>query len=364
MDLTKCISEGGNFLSSKWFVQHYGTIPSVLTLTFKEEEKYLDVNQINETMINAIVPGIIFYRQCISKYTKGDVKTQKYSEAEMDLVPYDTGSLFQFATQTAFYHLDYNSITVKYVNGVMSEWEEYLIEIYDSLPKRKPQDKEAIIGLVGYKDGDYFIIDSAINNVAIDLEENYNDDFLPVFKDTIDFLNTRESGLVLYYGSCGTGKTSFIRYLVTNYPNDYILIPSSMVTRLSDPDFISFLLDNTSSIFILEDCEQVLMDRSVNMFNGAISNILNMSDGLLSDIMNLKFICTFNADIEAIDPALLRKGRCYAKYEFKELCADKVAHLNEKYNLGITNIKPMTLADIYNLKQSNYEEKKSNKIGF
>ena len=125
------------------------------------------------------------------------------------------------------------------------------------------------------------------------------------------------------------------------------------------------MIDNSNSTFILEDCEQVLMDRGINMFNGAISNILNMSDGLLSDIMNIKFICTFNADIQTIDPALLRKGRCYAKYEFKELSEDKVRDLNDKYNLGITDIKPMTLAEIYNTDKTEYSErKKQKKIGF
>ena len=90
-----------------------------------------------------------------------------------------------------------------------------------------------------------------------------------------------------------------------------------------------------------------------------------MSDGLLSDIMNLKFICTFNADIRTIDSALLRKGRCYAKYEFKELSEDKVKHLNEKYNLGIEQIKPMTLAQIYNANQNEYSEASiERKIGF
>ena len=64
-----------------------------------------------------------------------------------------------------------------------------------------------------------------------------------------------------------------------------------------------------------------------------------MSDGLMSDIFNIKFICTFNADISKIDSALLRKGRCYANYTFKALDKDKVKHLSDKYNLGIKETK-------------------------
>lgn len=91
-----------------------------------------------------------------------------------------------------------------------------------------------------------------------------------------------------------------------------------------------------------------------------------MADGLLSDIVNIKFICTFNATVDKIDPALLRKGRCFARYEFKELCKEKVEHLNERYELGLKEIKPMTLAEVYNSERTDYTEpeKKIKKIGF
>lgn len=108
------------------------------------------------------------------------------------------------------------------------------------------------------------------------------------------------------------------------------------------------------------------MDRTDNPWNNAITTILNMADGLLSDIVNIKFICTFNAAVDKIDEALLRKGRCFAKYEFKELCEEKVERLNDKYNLEIKEIKSMTLAEVYNADKRDYSEetKKPRKIGF
>ena len=135
---------------------------------------------------------------------------------------------------------------------------------------------------------------------------------------------------------------------------------------MGDPEFISYITSCRDYVFILEDCEQLLVDREENPWNNAITTILNMADGLLSDIVNIKFICTFNAKIDNIDPALLRKGRCFAKYEFNELCAEKVDRLNTKYNLGISEIKPMTLAEIYNAEKRDYSEesKKPRKIGF
>ena len=237
--------------------------------------------------------------------------------------------------------------------------------MWENCPKVEERPKEATVKLICYSQGDYYTMDSKIKKVNINLEENYNDDFLPVYKDILSFLDQRDSGLILLYGKMGSGKTSMIRHLCSTHPKDYIVVPTSMATRLSDPDFISFLVSNRDSVFVLEDCEQLLIDRSENMFNGAISNILNMSDGLLSDIMNIKFICTFNADVNKIDPALLRKGRCYAKYEFGDLSEEKVQKLNDKYDLGIEEIKPMTLAEIYNADKTEYSEsKKRKKIGF
>ena len=284
------------------------------------------------------------------------------SEEECKFLLSASGSDITIVTAKEIYLIDLNSITVRYSNS-NCDWETELKNIWKELPKKQIIQKEAVVELVGYSNGDYYTIESKIKQVNINISENYNDDFAPVYKDVVNFLDSRESGLILFYGAPGTGKTSVIRHLCNKYPRNYIVVPTSLTNRLGDPDFISFMLDNSNSVFILEDCEQVLMDRGINMFNGAISNILNMSDGLLSDIMNVKFICTFNADIKAIDSALLRKGRCYARYEFKELSEDKVKNLSEKYNLSISDIRPMTLAEIYNADKTEYFEKSKYKIG-
>ena len=169
--------------------------------------------------------------------------------------------------------------------------------------------------------------------------------------------------MILLWGKVGSGKTNFIRHLCSTHPKDYVIIPNGIAGRLGDPELISFITACKDNVFILEDCEQLLMDRANNPWNNAISSILNMADGLLSDIVNIKLICTFNAGIEKIDPALLRKGRCFAKYEFKDLEPQKVDHLNQKYKLGLKEIKPMTLAEIYNNEKTDYSEQGNRKIG-
>lgn len=228
---------------------------------------------------------------------------------------------------------------------------------------KEKENLSATIGLINVSQGDYYTQTSKINRVDLDVAKYYNDDFLPVFEDIKDFLNTKGSGLILLSGKIGSGKTSFIRYLCSNYPHEYIIVPNSIASRMGDPELISFMTDHEDSVFVLEDCEQLLEDRSSNMFNNAISTILNMADGLLSDIMNIKLICTFNADISSIDPALLRKGRCFARYEFGNLCEEKVKALNDEFKLNLPEIKPMTLAEIFNNEQTDYADKQM-KLGF
>ena len=251
-------------------------------------------------------------------------------------------------------------------NDNLEEIKKLVQALWECFPKEKEEEKLARVGLIKYSQGEYYTSFSDIKKTHVNIEENYNDDFLPVYKDTIDFLNQRESGLVLYHGLVGTGKTQIIRHLCSTVAKDYVIVPNSVASRLGDPDFISYITSCKDYVFILEDCEQLLMDREDNPWNNAITTILNMADGLLSDIVNIKFICTFNADVDKIDKALLRKGRCFAKYEFKELCEEKVEKLNAKYNLGLKEIKPMTLAEIYNAEKTDYseEENKPRKIGF
>lgn len=167
-------------------------------------------------------------------------------------------------------------------------------------------------------------------------------------------------------GEIGSGKSYLIRHLLSQHPKEYIIVTNTIASHLANPEFISFMLDHKDSIFILEDCEQLIMDRSENVFNSAISNILNMADGLMSDIFNVKFICTFNADINKIDPALLRKGRCYARYEFGKLTPDKVESFCKIHNIELPEYKEMTLGELYNQDVSDdYKiDKQKRKVGF
>ena len=232
-----------------------------------------------------------------------------------------------------------------------------------------------------------------------DFNLQYNDDF-PVANATIkDFIEEDgKSGLLILWGEKGTGKTTYIRHLISSYPNKkFVFIPSNLITMLGDPSFGNFLLSLQNSIIILEDCEAVIRSRKSNSSASAVSLLLNMGDGLMSDDLGIKFICTFNEEVTNIDEALMRKGRLACMYEFKKLTADKVGvllpevvknkiaeyekkieeadddtdkvnRINEKITklqsiFNYSKFKDMTLADIYNVEDASFI-KETKKIGF
>ena len=205
---------------------------------------------------------------------------------------------------------------------------------------------------------------------SLNIEKNYNDDFLKEDKKIEEFIKKEyDSGLLILHGEKGTGKSTYIRYLISTNPDKkFVYIPSSMVNILGQPNFSSFLLTLQNHVIILEDCEDAIKDRKANGTPAAVSLLLNLTDGLLSDGLGLKFICTFNDDVKNIDTALLRKGRLVSKYEFELLDADKAnVLLNELYREKWENKefvtepitdKPLSLANIYHFYDDSYEKER------
>jgi len=199
----------------------------------------------------------------------------------------------------------------------------------------------------------------------LNIKDNYNDDFEAIHEIIYKRLSKKnDKGLVLLHGKPGTGKTSYIRYLISLLKKNVIFLPPNMAKEITSPQLISILIQNPDSVFVIEDAENIVVDREKDG-QSPVSALLNISDGLLSDCLNIQVICSFNTDISKIDSALMRKGRLIAKYEFKDLGPEKAQALSRKLGYDKNIAAPMALTAIYNQDENDYSQnRKNNSIGF
>jgi energy-coupling factor transporter ATP-binding protein EcfA2 len=209
----------------------------------------------------------------------------------------------------------------------------------------------------------------------VDLELNYGEDFINKYNKIYNALKEKNKGMVLLYGSPGTGKSSFLRYLI-NVMSEYktiIYVPSYMMFSISNPEFATFIKKNKKCILILEDAESVLQKRDGSSNDQAVSNILNLTDGLLNDSLKIQIIATFNSMKDDIDQAFLRSGRLIEEHEFLALNAEQA----NKVAISIGKLpifeNKVTLAQIYDEFNSNNKiekikitktKKPAKKVGF
>ena len=196
----------------------------------------------------------------------------------------------------------------------------------------------------------YRLQSAVIKDIDVNIKMNYGKDFVKKSDNMLKQLTEKKSGILLLFGESGSGKTTFIRYLINKIANKktIIYVPSYMMSSLASPDFIAFMRSNKDSILILEDAEAVLCKRgNIGTDDQAVSNILNMTDGVLNDLLKLQIIATFNSNRKDIDSALLRSGRLIDEHHFTKL--SKVDAEALASSLGkVTEYKNgATLADIY-----------------
>jgi hypothetical protein len=203
-----------------------------------------------------------------------------------------------------------------------------------------------------------------IKPTALDVALYYNDDFKEIDAILRERLNRQnDKGIVLLHGLPGTGKTTYLRYLIGELKKKVLFVSPSVAGNLMNPEFIDLLIDNPNAVVIIEDAENIIMDRKHNS-DSSVSNLLNLSDGLLSDCLSVQIICTFNNSLSLVDSALMRKGRLIAKYEFGKLNAEKSQLLSKHLGFDTIISQPMTIAEIANQHDKQYEAKKVEVVGF
>lgn len=207
--------------------------------------------------------------------------------------------------------------------------------------------------------------DIKIKKPKLDFDLHYNDDFKNVNSNIItNIKKAKTQGLYLFHGAPGTGKSTYIKYLIQQQTKTVIFMPPNMAGNLDSMELTEFLIDNPNCILVIEDAEDLIVSRD-NHFNSRLSFLLNITDGILSDSLGIQIIATFNTELKNIDKALLRKGRLTSIYEFKELEVFKTNALLSKLKHNFVSTKAMSLADIFNYEaDTNYNPKSTKSLGF
>jgi hypothetical protein len=257
--------------------------------------------------------------------------------------------------------LSYSYIQLLYGNTQFAFANQLANELAQFKAESKKEDFEINIISNGYSGLELKTLD--IKPTKLDIGLYYNDDFIPVDELIRQRLSTEnDKGIILLHGLPGTGKTTYLRHLIGTLQKKVLFVSPSVAVSLVDPHFIELLIDNPNAVLVIEDAENIIMDRKVDS-NSSVSNLLNLSDGLLSDCLNVQIICTFNNALSMVDSALMRKGRLIAKYEFGKLGIGKAQALSDHLGFDKVINRPMTLAEITNPDATDHEPK-VNIIGF
>ena len=203
-----------------------------------------------------------------------------------------------------------------------------------------------------------------------DLELHYGRQFSGWSTRFVERLKARKFGLTILQGSPGTGKTSYLKYLVHSlrHSHRFYYLPVTVYPILASSRTVDFWLletvlhENKQKVVIIEDAETLLMQRAADN-QESLSNLLNIADGFLGAFLQMHLICTVNTQIDKLDPAVLRPGRLLARYVFNRLSRAEARTLAAAKGLNIPDREDYSLAEIYN----NYEDDtahRADQIGF
>ena len=347
-------TQDSNYPSFKFYTQKFGCMPFEIDIKDALDFCLIAKNVLPEcnilSEIKNVKDGKIIHRRTLAQL-KSDEKvliffTYEDDDDEMDEIFGEFKSTLCLEDDLDGDLINRCFVTILYQESSSAE----VLKLCNKMLKyRYKSDKKNRINLICDQSGLY-LKEFPIKDTKLDIALNYNDDFLPIHKKMVEKLNDKShsNGLILLHGDPGTGKSHYLRHLVTQITDKKVMyIPPDLTSQISSPQFLSFIMDYRNSILVIEDCENVLYKRDGSS-NQATANILNLADGLLADILSINIVCTFNTEIEQIDNALLRKGRLISRYKFTKLEKSKAQRLSD--SLGFKNVvsNDMALSDIYN----------------
>lgn len=212
--------------------------------------------------------------------------------------------------------------------------------------------------IINFQNNEIYMTKENVEYIDNDIELNYGKDFVKINNNIIKGLLSDKSGIIILSGDEGTGKTQYVKYIISKISDkkNIIFIPRHLLHMLADSEFISFIKDQTESILILEDADEILSNRDEILSSSIINNILGITNGILNNTLKIKIFITFSIDRKYIDKKFLKSHRIIEDYHFKLLTAEQANTLANKLKIEQKYIKNISLSEIY-------EDLLSNDIG-
>lgn len=194
-----------------------------------------------------------------------------------------------------------------------------------------------------------------VNDVFI--PDNYSELVQNGFSLAVDELtNKNPSGrLTILEGPPGTGKSYFIKALITQVDAIFVYIPSILSGTLSSPAMLPTILErryeNKPVVLIMEDSDSTIAVRASDN-QSELSELLNLSDGILGCLSDIRIIATTNAKSTDIDKAVLRSGRLSQYIEFSKLESKHAKRIYNRLTNSTNNsieFNDLVLSDVYKL---------------
>lgn len=360
--------------------------------------------------MNEVIGGIIKdygFDESSQSFSCSVNKTKKTYNLKRHVTEYFGDDLYLILGNSGYPdELYYTQESIEAASKILDRWLAFSVPLIEEI---KEDVRFVSLLLQDKRSGNFQEIDVPLGSkLNIDVTKNYMPD-LPNDSIKKKLLEDR-GGIMIFHGEPGTGKSSYIKYLMETMPDaEFVILDPSTIQNFSE-DFRNYLIHNSLSkkfyqddseftddfdeisstdsecgegislkcadargafknnpgkVYILEDAEKLLLKRNESTNPVNLSNILNITDGIVGDLVKAKFICTFNCDLSEIDSALLRKGRLLQKYEFKPLTGDTLETLAKDLELPADHPKSMTLAEIYgHTETTGMDETGKHKIGF